>query len=146
MGKCPRIDWSWLLSFPLCSASKSCVCDGEFILVILFQTEYVSFAFINYFVVLVSVSNFTSFPVFCALHYRYLLRKWQLPVTLQELHAQRRRIATTCWVTQRRCEHPDRVPSVRLTIGQLISCSKPVTLLGNCGCVAVSSFLGVCWP
>jgi hypothetical protein len=37
MGKCPHIDWSWLLNFPLCSASKSRVCYGEFTLLISFS-------------------------------------------------------------------------------------------------------------
>jgi hypothetical protein len=44
--------------------------------------------------------------------------------------------------------HQDRSVSfgVCLVIGQLISCSKQVTFLGNCGCVGVSSFPGVGLP
>ena len=51
------------------------------------------FVFINYLVVLLSVFNFTSFPVFCALHYPCLLHKWQLPVTIQKLSAHHWKIA-----------------------------------------------------
>jgi hypothetical protein len=44
-----------------------------------------------------------------------------------------------------RCEQLVRFLRVHLRIQQLISCSKWVILLGNCGCVVVSSFLDVSW-
>lgn len=49
-------------------------------------------------------------------------------------------------VIQGRREQLARFLSVRLLIGQLNFCSKWATLLGNSGCVEVSSFLGVLLP
>ena len=91
------------------------------------------FVFINYLVVLLSVFNFTSFPVFCALHYPCLLHKWQLPVTIQKLSAHHWKIAAMYSVEKRRCERLVRFFSVHLLTGQLISCSKRATLLGYGG-------------
>lgn len=52
----------------------------------------VTFAFINYFALLVSILNFTSILAFCALRYRCLLHKWQLPMALHKLTAQLRKL------------------------------------------------------
>jgi len=49
-------------------------------------------------------------------------------------------------VIQGKCEKLTRFLRVRLLIGQLNFCSKWAKLLGNSGCVEVSSFLGVLLP
>jgi hypothetical protein len=103
----------------------------------------VTFAFIDYFALLVSVLKFTSIQAFCALRYRRLLHKWQLPMALQKLTAQILKITTTCSVTQRRCGKLVHFFSMCLLIGQLISFWKQLTILGKRHCVAVSRFLGV---
>jgi hypothetical protein len=110
------------------------------------QILYVIFAFIDNFVVLVSVFNFTSFLVFCVLHYQCLLHKWQLPVTLLKLRGQHCWIATMHSVTLEDASNWSNFLSVSLLIGQLISCSKRAILLGNCGCTVMSSFLCVRSP
>jgi hypothetical protein len=90
MGICPHSDLSnWLPTglgywfFPLCGTDKCCVCYGEFTLSICCFDFVCYVCRLNYFIMLISVFNFTSFLVFCALHYRCSLDKWQLPVTLQ---------------------------------------------------------------
>jgi hypothetical protein len=68
MGKCPCVDSSnWLATclryyFPLCSARKSCVCDGRCTLVDVCQVVYsVCLSLTNYYIVLVSVYRFFIF-------------------------------------------------------------------------------------
>lgn len=51
----------------------------------------------------------------------------------------------TLYSFQQRCEQLVRFLRVHLLIQQLISCLKWVIILGNCGCVVVSSFLDVSW-
>ena len=110
------------------------------------QNLYVMSAVINYFVVLISVFNFTSLFVFCPQHYQCLLHKWQLSMTLQKLSAQHWKTVTMYSVTQRSCDQTVPSLSTCLLTVRLISCSKQVTLLANCRYLVVSSFLGVSLP
>ena len=71
MGKCPHIDWSWFLIFPLCSESHSCVRYGESTLVILFS-DCVRFFCLRQLFRRASTrfKFYFIFLVFCALHHR----------------------------------------------------------------------------